>query len=471
MNVLNGDHSTNNKNKDVPTSFWSAKAENEVMPFTFADLFAGIGGFRLGLESIGGNCIASSEINKNALDVYAQNWPDDPPCHNLGDICEIQTLPQHDLMVGGVPCQSWSIAGKNRGIDDPRGKLWNEVIRLLQVSQPTAFLFENVKGLIDPRHRDALQYLVDSFSEIGYDVYYRLLNAYDYGAPQNRNRIFIVGIKKGMQRVPFVWPEPVATTPRLYEVLDDIEVMAVSTPPPLQRNLFGERINVQRNRLTPAGSKNKFFILTDIRNGATSIHSWDLYDNISKREKKICLTLLKNRRKSQYGPKDGNPLSLQHLQQLIPDLVESELQTLVDKNILRYYPEQDKYEFFNRKLSGGIDGVYRVYLPSSTFFPTLMASGTLDFVATIDIQGETEEAYRTNFVEKVLNQKKYRALKPVEMARLQGFPSDFVLHENDAKNTQLFGNSVAIPVVRAVGLSIMQTGCFYKDEICHKIRQ
>lgn len=472
MNVLNGYHATNNDYKDVPTSLRPAKTYEEPIPFTFVDLFAGIGGFRLGLESIGGNCIASSEINKNALDVYGQNWPDDPSDHNLGDICEIKSLPAHDLLVGGVPCQSWSIAGKNRGIDDPRGKLWNEVIRLLHVSQPTAFLFENVKGLIDPRHREALQYLVDSFSEVGYDVYYRLLNAYDYGVPQNRNRIFIVGIKKGMQRVPFVWPAPVAHTPRLHEILDDIEVnTAVSTPLPLQRNLFGERINVQRNRLTPAGSKNKFFILTDIRNGATSIHSWDIYDNISEREKTICLTLLKNRRKSQYGPKDGNPLSLQHLQQLIPDLVETELQTLVDKNVLRYYPEQDKYEFFNRKLSGGIDGVYRVYLPSSTFFPTLMASGTLDFVATIDVQGESEEAYRTNFVEQVLNQKKYRSLKPVEMARLQGFPNEFVLHENEAKNTQLFGNSVAVPVVRAIGLAIRQTGCFHEDELCPKTRQ
>jgi DNA (cytosine-5)-methyltransferase 1 len=140
--------------------------------FKFIDLFAGIGGFRLGLEAIGGQCIASSEIDTHANRVYQQNWQADPKEHNLGDICKIQSLPEHDLLVGGVPCQSWSIAGKNRGIEDPRGKLWLEVIRLLRQSKPTAFIFENVKGLYDLRHRAALTYLLDSFSEIGYQIHY-----------------------------------------------------------------------------------------------------------------------------------------------------------------------------------------------------------------------------------------------------------------------------------------------------------
>jgi DNA (cytosine-5)-methyltransferase 1 len=222
---------------------------------------------------------------------------------------------------------------------------------------------------------------------------------------------------------------------------------------------------VGHNKLTPLGSQNQFFILTDIRNGPTSIHSWELYDDISEREKMICMIILRNRRKPQYGPQDGNPLSYQDLSKLIPDLIEEELQQLVAKKILRQYDENDKYEFFNRKLSGGIDGVYRVYLPTSTFFPTIMASGTLDFVATVNATGDTDEEYKANFIQDILIPQNYRLLKPSELARLQGFPPNFKLHKNPKRNIKLFGNSVAVPVITAVGQSIVNTECFTQEVI------
>ncbi len=434
--------------------------------FTFIDLFAGIGGFRLGLEAIGGRCLASSEIDRHANHVYAQNWPNDAAEHNLGDIEALEQLPTHDLLVGGVPCQSWSIAGKNRGIEDPRGKLWVEVIRLLEQSRPTAFMFENVKGLHDRRHRDALNYLVDSFAALGYEVHYRLLNAFDFNVLQSRERIFIVGIQSSRINHPFLWPQPVENHQRLFELFDDLERPSRAEKPiAIQRNLFGERVHVGHNKLTPRGSKNQFFILTDIRNGPTSIHSWDLYDHVSEREKMICMTILRNRRKPQYGPQDGNPMGYAALLKLIPNLVEDELQALVQKKILRQYEKSGKYEFFNRKLSGGIDGVYRVYLPTSVFFPTIMASGTLDFVATVNVSGDTDEAYKGNFVREILRKEKYRHLKPSELARLQGFPDGFKRHEDGKKNVKLFGNSVAVPVITAVGEAILNTGCFVKEEI------
>ena len=231
----------------------------------------------------------------------------------------------------------------------------------------------------------------------------------------------------------------------------------------MQRNLFGERVQVGHNKLTPRGAKNQFFILTDIRNGPTSIHSWELYPDISVREQHICMVLLRNRRKPKYGPQDGNPLSFQALQQLIPDLRIEELHRLVAQKILRQYEDSGKFEFFNRKLSGGIDGVYRVYLPTSTFFPTLMASGTLDFVATVNVTGDTDQTYKANFVKTVLRKKKYRHLKPQELARIQGFPANFRLHENPKRNIKLFGNSVAVPVITAIGQAIVQTGCFARE--------
>ena len=110
--------------------------------FTYVDLFAGIGGFRLALNSIGGECVNFTEINKDAITTYCTNFNEDP-LFNLGDITKIKSLPEHDLLTGGVPCQSWSIAGKNLGFDDDRGQLWNDTIYLLNQSRPKGFIFEN----------------------------------------------------------------------------------------------------------------------------------------------------------------------------------------------------------------------------------------------------------------------------------------------------------------------------------------
>ena len=134
--------------------------------FTFIDLFSGIGGFRLALERNGGECIGFSEINKDAITYYCKNYKEEDNS-NFGDITKIKSLPKHDILVGGVPCQSWSIAGKNLGFDDDRGQLWNDTIYLLNQSRPKAFIFENVKGLVDPRNKESLQYILDRIKEAG----------------------------------------------------------------------------------------------------------------------------------------------------------------------------------------------------------------------------------------------------------------------------------------------------------------
>lgn len=428
--------------------------------FSFIDLFAGIGGFRIALEKLGGRCIASSEIDRDAIAIYRENWPKDPQSHNLGNICDIKDFHQVDLVVGGVPCQSWSIAGKNKGVQDPRGRLWYEAIRVVENWAPKAFMFENVKGLTDPRHRDSLNYLLKSFSKLGYRVEYKLLNSYDFGIPQNRDRVFIVGIKEKLIKMPLKWPMPKSGHTYLSQIVKDVE-KSIKTPKEfVQRNLLGERINVGFNKLTPKGERNSFFYLTDIRNGPTSVHSWDLKD-VSTREKQICMVILKNRRKPIYGPCDGNPMSFWDIKKFVPDLRPGELEKLATKKILREHAA-GKYDFYNRRLSGGIDGVYRVYMPSSTFFSTLTASGTKDVVSLIDVAGETDWEYRENFIKEVLKPKKYRPLTPNEMARLQGFPEGYKLHGKSIKNTKLFGNSVSVPVIAAVGEAIIATGCFEK---------
>lgn len=424
--------------------------------FTFVDLFAGIGGFRIALENVGGECIASSEIDSDAIHVYKKNWIYDPAKHNLGDITKIEKLPSCDLIVGGVPCQSWSIAGKNKGSQDPRGKLWNEVIRLVKRNKPKAFIFENVKGLSDPRHKNSLSFLIDSFSCANYRVQFKVLNSYDFGVPQNRDRIFIVGIRNDLINADFSWPQPVNKHTHLYNILDiEKPIKKYQQTFHIERDSFGNRVSVGFNKLTPVGKKNPFFVLTDIRNGSTSIHSWEIIKT-TKRQKEICLIMMKNRRKSVYGKCDGNPISFKDLKELIPNLKIKELNNLISLNILKR-DRSGKFEFVNRRISGGISGVYRIYLPESTFFSTLTATGNKDMIATTGIKSKN---YREGFIKEILLKRKYRAISSKEMVIIQGFPLDFITHEKESKNTKLFGNAVSVPVIEAIAKSLIRTGCF-----------
>ena len=176
------------------------------MRFSFLDLFSGIGGFRIPLEKNGGICKGHSEIDKNCLRIYDENFKANGFC--LGDITKLKEAPKVDLVVGGVPCQAWSVAGSKKGFEDPRGKLWMDCFKVIKRSKPKAFMFENVKGLYDNRNKSSLNQILDEFKKCGYDVFHKLLNSYDFGLPQNRDRLFIVGIQKKFN-ANFYFPSPV----------------------------------------------------------------------------------------------------------------------------------------------------------------------------------------------------------------------------------------------------------------------
>lgn len=268
--------------------------------FTFVDLFSGIGGFRLALEQVGGECVGFSEIAPDAIKTYCANF-DEGEEINLGDITKLKDLPTHDFMTAGVPCQSWSIAGKNLGFDDDRGQLWNDTLYLLNKTRPKAFIFENVKGLSDPRNKDALDYIMRRIEQAGYYAQKYIINAYDYGVPQTRVRIYIVGFDDEKYLKSFKLPNPFPGLVRLCDVLDNCE-----------RGLVSQNENKARWSLSCNDQGyNDYFLFNDLRDGSTTIHSWDIIPTTS-REKDICYLLLKNRRKKDYGEYDGNPLSLRH---------------------------------------------------------------------------------------------------------------------------------------------------------------
>lgn len=164
--------------------------------FTFIDLFAGIGGFRLGMESAGFKCVHSCEIDPHACQVYRRNFGDNPRC----DITKLDpsTLPDFDVLCAGFPCQAFSICGQRKGFyDETRGTLFFDICRILEHKRPKAFILENVQNLETHDKRRTLSVMMHSLSELGYVTNYKVFNAKDFGVPQNRERIIIVGSLEG----------------------------------------------------------------------------------------------------------------------------------------------------------------------------------------------------------------------------------------------------------------------------------
>ena len=427
--------------------------------FTFIDLFAGIGGFRIALDKLGGQCLGYSEIDKQAIKVYQQNFISYFNKHEieLGDITKISQLPHSvDIIVGGVPCQPWSVAGCLRGFEDKRGKLWFDVIRLVNKNQPKGFIFENVSGLASPKNRDNLELILNELANTGYCVKWKVLNAYDFGLPQNRDRVFIVGIRRDIERCQeYKFPKPLNIHPKVLDILDELKNINFVEKVKLDANtLFKGVIPPSRTRFQKDDELNDFFIFSDLRNGHTTIHSWDII-NTSDREKMICLTLLKYRRSKKYGDKDGNPLSFEDFREIITDIEINELNKLLEKGIFRLTSDH-KYEFVNSKNMTGINNIYRIILPTAEIFPTLTATGSKDYIATVSIHANHPQEYKNLFLEKIYQPQKYIPITAKHACKLQGFPLNFEYHKKDEVAKKQFGNAVPVPVVEYVAKELLK---------------
>jgi DNA (cytosine-5)-methyltransferase 1 len=156
----------------------------------FIDLFCGLGSFRLGMEKQGFKCVFSSDINKHAREIYNENFGDIPN----DDITKIEAedIPEFDILCGGFPCQSFSLAGKQKGFNDTRGTLFFEILRITKYHKPKVLLLENVKNLLNHDRGKTFKIIVSSLESIGYTVSYKVLNGNDFGVAQNRERLIIV---------------------------------------------------------------------------------------------------------------------------------------------------------------------------------------------------------------------------------------------------------------------------------------
>ncbi|MDD5273723.1 MAG: DNA cytosine methyltransferase [Methylovulum sp.] len=194
-----------------------------VNPNKTIDLFAGIGGIRLGFEAYGCQTVFASEWDKDAQKIYEANFGEKPQ----GDINLIdpEDIPDHDILLAGFPCQPFSIAGKGLGFADTRGTLFFNIEAILKAKKPAAFLLENVRRLTTHDNGQTFAVILEKLTALGYTVYHKIINALDFGVPQKRERIYIVGF---LNPIPFSFPAPLGYYQPLAELLEKDEDIPAS---------------------------------------------------------------------------------------------------------------------------------------------------------------------------------------------------------------------------------------------------
>lgn len=164
--------------------------------YTFIDLFCGVGGIRMGFLNAGFKCVFSCDINIDCRETYRENYGE-MPMGDIYDISEKKDVPNHDILCAGFPCQPFSISGKQKGFQDTRGTLFFEICRIIRARKPKVVFLENVKHLVYHDSGNTLKVILSQLEELGYKVEWKVLNASDFGVPQNRERIIIVACKEG----------------------------------------------------------------------------------------------------------------------------------------------------------------------------------------------------------------------------------------------------------------------------------
>lgn len=219
------------------------------MSVKYIDLFSGIGGFHEALNAFDAKCLFASEWDNEAARTYFENFGLQPH----GDITAIDAkdIPPHDLLCAGFPCQAFSISGKQKGFDDVRGTLFFEIARILEYHKPKVLLLENVRNFEKHDNGNTLKVVLKTLKQLGYNVFYRILNASDFALSQNRQRIFIAGFRDDLGVKNFDFPSPIDARTSLFDVLeknpknvkyiDRPDMVFTKTYKP-QKDIFGETL-------------------------------------------------------------------------------------------------------------------------------------------------------------------------------------------------------------------------------------
>ena len=203
------------RKKIILQSLFDKPMKEKKGKFKFIDLFAGIGGIRTGFESVGGECVFSSEWDSYAQKTYCANFGEIPH----GDITKIspEEIPSFNMLLAGFPCQPFSQAGLKKGFDDTRGTLFFDIARIVRHHKPEVVFLENVRNLASHDKGNTLKVILKTLEDLGYEVFNKVLNAKDFGVPQNRARIYIIAFKN---KVAFEFPQESKIETKLGDILE-----------------------------------------------------------------------------------------------------------------------------------------------------------------------------------------------------------------------------------------------------------
>ena len=406
----------------------------------FIDLFAGIGGIRLGVEqalddnNIKHKCVLSSEIDDKACETYELNFGEYPH----GDIKKISEIKSFDFLLAGFPCQPFSYAGKRRGFGDTRGTLFFEIERILDLYRPKAFLLENVRGLYTHDGGKTFKTIINKLHELGYGTCDLLLNSSDFAVPQNRVRLFILGIYGDTPKMTLVTDLGAQDSHSFKEEYEQLNIFSQQKKRKTVKEILEQKPDnkyfcsntFEKQLKSVVGedlSQLHGFRLIDYR-GGQSIHSWELGSKgkCSKNEINFMNLLIQNRRKPAFGKhQDGKKLTLEQIKTFYKaDDVEDVIESLISKGYLKN--EGGKYN----PVCGNMSFEVFKFLDPDSISITLTSS----------------DANRLG----VIQNNRPRRITPRECARLQGFPDSFIVNPTDSSAYKQFGNSVSVPLIRAV---------------------
>ena len=315
------------------------------------DLFAGIGGIRLGFDQAfkdGIKTVFVSEWDEKAIETYKTNFDDGLDV--VGDITKIdeKNIPGHDILLAGFPCQAFSLAGQKRGFEDVRGTLFFDVARIIKHHKPKVVFCENVKNLVNHDRGRTFNVIKGILRDLGYTVFYKILNSKNFGVPQNRERIYIVGFRKDIAPERFIFPEKTDDTKVIKDIMEEHEVSS------------------------------KYYLSTTY------------------------LTSLKRQKERHASKGNGFGYEIREFDSVAGAIV-----------------------------CGGMGRERNLIIDDRL----------TDFTPVTHIKGKVNTEY-------------IRKLTPREWARLQGFPNDFKLVVADTHLYKQFGNSVTVPVIRAIAEKI-----------------
>ena len=417
----------------------------------FIDLFAGIGGMRLGLEKackslgIHSECVLTSEIKSTAIKVYQQNFNEDKI---WGDITEIssQQIPDFDVLLAGFPCQPFSSAGTRQGFLDTRGTLFFEIERILKDKSPFGFLLENVEGLVQHDDGRTLTTIINKLEQLGYQVKCDVLNARDFGVPQDRKRVYITGTKTNSISLNF----PRNNKSVLLNILE-------TGCPTLQTN-FVKKLLAQYSLDELYGKS-----IRDKRGGEDNIHSWDLElkGNVSTEQRELLNLLLKQRRRKNWSAKkgiqwmDGIPLSLDEIETFYQHKnLKQILDDLANKGYLKYEHPKDIQEVVNKDGKTVKKREYRLDLPKG--YNIVVGKLSFPINKILDPHDISPTLVATDMQRlAVVDGKGLRCLTIREGLRLFGFPEDYYINLPINKAFDLLGNTVVVTVVKEISERIV----------------